>query len=99
MSPPTYMYKCYIIIFITACMIRFSQYYFLSATLGKSETNINYVFFQQMQLPSVMPILELELAQCFCTLLAALAEKLTLLSALNLAPVSTVCEATQMMLE
>ena len=56
-------------------------------------------FFQQMQLPSVLPILELELAQYFCTLLAALAEKLTLLTAPNLAPVSTVCEATQMMLE
>ena len=58
-----------------------------------------YAFFQQIQLPSVMHILELELAQYFCTLLAALAGRLTLLTAPNLAPVSTVCEATQTMLE
>ena len=56
-------------------------------------------FYQQMQLPSVMPILVLGLAQYIFTLLAALAGRLTLLTAPNLAPVSTVCEVTQMMLE
>ena len=62
--------------------------------------NSNYVLFhQQMQLPSVMPILVLGLAQYTSMLLAALAERLTLLTALKLVLVSTACVATQRMLE
>ena len=52
-----------------------------------------------MQLPSVMPILVLGLVQYICTLFTALAGRQTLLTALKFALVSTVCEATQMMLE
>ena len=52
-----------------------------------------------MQLPSVMPILVLAVAQFICTLLAALAEKPTLLTALKFALMSTVCKVTQKMLE
>ena len=56
-------------------------------------------FFQQMQLPSVMPTLVLGLTQYTCMLLAVLAEKQTSLTALKLVPVPTVCGATQRMLE
>ena len=55
--------------------------------------------FQQMQLPSVMPISVLAVAQFTYTLLAVLAERVTSLPALRFALVSTVCMATQRMLE
>ena len=52
-----------------------------------------------MQLPSVMPILGLAVAQLTCMLLAALAVRLTSLTALKFALESTVCKATHKMLE
>jgi len=52
-----------------------------------------------MQLPSVMPILVLEVAQFICTMLAALEGRLTSLTALKLILMSTVCKAMQRMLE
>ena len=55
--------------------------------------------FQQMQLPSVTPILVLAVALFIFMLLAALAERLTLLTAMKSALVCTVCKATQTMLE
>ena len=55
--------------------------------------------FQQMQLPSAMPILVLAVAQFTCTMLAVLAGRLTLLTALKFILMSTVCKATQRMLE
>ena len=62
--------------------------------------NSNYALFhQQMQLPSVMPILVLELAQFTSMLLAALAEKPTLLTAVMITQVSTVYRAIRRMLE
>ena len=64
-----------------------------------SHANNGLYFFQQMQLPSVMPILVLGLAQYTSMLLAALAERLTLLTAPKPVLVSTVCVATQKMLE
>ena len=60
--------------------------------------DIMYLF-QQMQLPSVMPILVLAVAQFICTVLAALEGRLTLLNALKLVLMSTVCNIMQRMLE
>ena len=69
----------------------FSQY--------QSDWCINTHSLQQMQLPSVMPTLVLAVALFICMLLAALVEKLTLLTALKFILASTVCKATQRMLE
>ena len=55
--------------------------------------------FQQMQLPSAMPILGLAVAQFTCTMLTVLAGRLTLLTALKFILMSTVCKATWRMLE
>ena len=55
--------------------------------------------FQQMQLPSVMPISVLAVALFICMLLVALVERLTLLIVLKFVLASTVCKATQRMLE
>ena len=52
-----------------------------------------------MQFPSVMATLVLALAQFTSMLLAALAEKLILLTALKFNLMSPVCKATQRMLE
>ena len=52
-----------------------------------------------MQLPSVMPTLAQAVVQYICMLLAALVERLTLLTALKFALESTVCKATLRMLE
>ena len=52
-----------------------------------------------MQLPLVMPILVLGLAKLTCMMLAALEGRLTSLTALKIALMSTVCKATQRMLE
>ena len=62
-------------------------------------SHVSMQSFQQMQLPSVMPISVLEVAQFTSMLLAALAERLTSLPALKFDLVSTVCVATQRMLE
>ena len=54
---------------------------------------------EQMRLPSVMPTLVLALVQFTSMLLAALAGRLTLLTAPNFAHILTVCKATLRMLE
>ena len=61
--------------------------------------NSSILLLQQMQLPLVMLILVLAVAQFTCTLLAVLAERQTSLTALKFAPVCTVCKATLRMLE
>ena len=62
--------------------------------------NSNYALFhQQMQLPSVMPILVLGLAQFTSMLLAALEGRQTSLTAPNFAHIPIVCKATLRMLE
>ena len=60
---------------------------------------LNMHSFQQMQLPSVMPISVLAVALYICMLLVALVERLTLLIVLKFVLASTVCKATQRMLE
>ena len=52
-----------------------------------------------MQLLLVMPILELALEQFTCMLLAALAGRLTWLTAPNFTPIITVSKTTQQMQE
>ena len=59
----------------------------------------NIHLYQQMQLPSVMPILVLVLEQSTYMLLAALEGRLTSLTAPKFAQSFTVCRATQKMLE
>ena len=61
---------------------------------------INFLFYllQQVQLPSVMPTLVQAMAQYICILLAALAMRPTLMTALKLTLMSIVCKATQRML-
>ena len=59
----------------------------------------NIHLYQQMQLPSVMPILVLVLEQSTSMLLAALEGRLTSLTAPKFAQIFTVCRATQKMLE
>ena len=61
--------------------------------------HVNMHSFQQMQLLSVMPISVLAVAQFTYTLLAVLVERLTSLPALKFDLMSTVCMATQRMLE
>ena len=58
-----------------------------------------HLSFQQMQLLLVMPILELALEQFTCTLLAALAGRLTSLTAPSFTLIVTVSKATQQMQE
>ena len=64
----------------------------------KIGTHASMYLFQQMQLPLVMPILVLAVAQYTCKLLAALEGRLTLLIVLKFTPVS-VYRRTQTMLE
>ena len=60
---------------------------------------MNNALIQQMQLPSVTPILVLAMEQFISMLLAALAMRLTLLIALKFALIETVFKAIQRMLE
>ena len=70
-----------------------------SSQYQRDWSKLNIHSFQQMQLPSVMPISVLAVALFICMLLVALVERLTLLIVLKFVLASTVCKATQRMLE
>ena len=59
----------------------------------KRDADVKMLLFYQIQLPSVVLILVLVLEQFICMLLVALAVRITLLIALKLALVDTVCMA------